>query len=115
MIFVFGKCSFNDKIINQIWCSYNSFEYKSNQNGLFYFFENHRFGNFNNTGLQILIFGGGSNGHHDGGGYGGRVVWTINQRIVRNYHVNWNWCVVEMKEKKAKRRKEINIVSKTTQ
>jgi len=26
------------------------------------------------TDLQILIFGGGSDGHHDGGGYGGLVV-----------------------------------------
>ena len=65
--------------------------------------------------MQILIFGGGGGGHHDGGGYGGQVVWTFNQRIVKNYHANWNGCVVEMKEKKEKKRKQINIVWKATQ
>jgi len=28
MIFAFGKCSFKNKIRNQIWCPCNSFEYK---------------------------------------------------------------------------------------
>jgi hypothetical protein len=49
-------------------------DFSNNTDLVFFFFEKHGFENFNNTYLQILIFGGGGGGHHDGGGYGGQIV-----------------------------------------